>query len=190
MKKKTKTRKLYTFYIVILLSLLVVSLVLYVLSQQRTAAAEYEKEVFMNLQSSMKSLKNDFSSIDSGWIYSEGCRGKGGVYERAEPSSCLISITNQSDDPSALKGNFSLYERELETLFVNSVSQTTIKWSITNENDTRVHKSSGYTLKDDNEVKCSLREFYSNDNPASVHGGLTFSCNRSAAKFYFPRYDI
>jgi|JI10StandDraft_1071094.scaffolds.fasta_scaffold1149961_1 hypothetical protein len=190
MKKKTKKRKLNYVYIVVLLSLMVISILLYVISLQRAAAAEYEKEMFMNLQSNMKSLKEAFSAIDSGWSYSEGCRGKGGVYERGEPSSCLISITNQSEDPSTLKGNFNLYERVLDTLFLNSVPQTTSEWSITNENDTRVHKSSGYSLKDDSEVTCTFSEFYSNDEPASARGGLTFSCNRPAAKFYFPRYDI
>ena len=61
-------------------------------------ATTKERRGFMFLREDMKSLQQSFNAIDKGWVYDEGCRGRGGDFDRDVPSSCAVSITNKSVD--------------------------------------------------------------------------------------------
>jgi len=174
--------------LVILFFALITSIV-YVVFDGYSKASE-ERTKFASLQSSIKSLQNKLNQEVPGWIYDEGCRGKGGVYNRDEPLSCTISIVNESDEPSLIRENFDTYEDYVEDYFVNSVLQSTFAWSSSNTSDTRTYRATGYSLNNDDKVQCMLREFYSDDNPLSIEGGVIYSCNRPSSEFYYPRYDL
>lgn len=189
-KKKTSPKHFSKIVLSIIVLVIVIFIVVVYSAVDNYTETNNERVTFTTLQANIKSLQDKFNQEVPGWIYDEGCRGKGGVYNRDEPLSCTISIVNESDEPSLIRENFDTYEDYVEDYFVNSVLQSTFAWSSSNTSDTRTYRATGYSLNNDDKVQCMLREFYSDDNPLSIEGGVIYSCNRPSSEFYYPRYDL
>lgn len=145
---------------------------------------------FNNLSKELKSLQTDLNKIHSGWVYSEGCSGKGGVYEQDKASSCSITLINKSSDAKEIKSKFLMYSDSIDDVFLVITPSTESRWSISNSSDNRFYKSAGYKYDKFPGTSCNLREFFDEVSVDSQSGGVNFTCTHSTEQFYFRRSDI
>lgn len=123
---------------------------------------------FAQLKQDVLALQQEFNKVDPGWEYSEGCVGKGGVYEQNTPYYCSIDISRKNTTPPS---ELSLYVDILAKQKFTSTSSSKNLFEI---------KS-----KEFKNCNCTLQSSQSTGNSY-----YDFSCSAPAREFYFKRTDL
>lgn len=188
-KSKPKGKEVILKYVGLALITVIVLLIIFVWTYNSFTKSR-ERNQFKQLEGTLKVLQTKLNQINPTWVYNSGCRGKGGVYERNEPSSCFVQLSNTRTTLEQSEEKFNEYVRAVSKYFMVSSKQSNTKWSLTNESDDRRVNSIGFKYSKDDEVRCVLDEFFISDDPKSTDGGVRFSCNKPATEFLYSRYDI
>ena len=185
-KKQVKTAKLPGLIALLVLSILL--LVAYFMKDYNPGLQK-EAEGFTKLKQDFLDLQKEFNKVDTGWTYHEGCRGKGGVYNDDEASSCRLLLTSRdTSEYTLIQNHFEGYVQILTDSgdFTTTDMTKEIMWSISDPGD--MTKISSHTLRRSSwpDANCSLRDFFSSDK---ANGGIELECDHSSHYFRYPRYD-
>ena len=175
-KKVIKTNKFgIKRIIVVLVGILVIYAAGYTIMQQ--LALRQEADGFAKLKQDFLALQTEFNKIDPGWQYSEGCRGKGGVYERNKASDCSMSIYN----PMVSNTNkIELYLKVINNTKYFIVGSDKVDTRPSYKIQAKAFPSSNCTITYSDSISVG-------DQISSRF--LSFGCISSAHQFYFPRTD-
>lgn len=149
-----------------------------------------EESGFRKLASNMRNVKQKLDLISPGWVYKEGCSGKGGVYERDEPSYCSITLTNNNLGSTYSESRYLEFSKVVGYSFTEVRPTTSSKWLSSNPDDARTYNSTGFVYDDFPETSCSLSEFYGDKLNETKAYGVNFTCAHTATRFYFSRLDL
>lgn len=148
-----------------------------------------EAEGFTNLKKDFLELQKEFNSIDSGWTYQEGCRGKGGVYNDDEASSCrFILYRKELLSSKGLRDSFDQYltAAKQSGVFTQKNAVYTVPWSASDTSDKTPLRVADLVSSRFSESTCEISETLSEDRTQS---GILLECNHASHYFHYPRYD-
>lgn len=169
------------YRVILVIMLLAVALVATLVLLQNYNDSK-EREMFMSLREDMKTLQIKFNKIHEGWKYNEGCRGKGGDYDRNIPSTCFLSISNKDIDLSTngiqiIDGYRAILEQSRKFEDFSEINTDTLSSEFT------------MTYAGHESINCSYQQI--RDVESSENGTLlTLGCIGYASEFYFPRNDL
>ena len=141
-----------------------------VINNSKTPLQE-ESEGFSKLKADLQALQGEFNKVDDGWKYSEGCVGKGGVFDRDKATSCSLGITSQAKDDITINDYLKIAMNSKKFTLKNSGNEIATFYSLS---------SSSYRAS-----KCALEAVKTNIGKTY----LSLGCFNTASKFYFPRTD-
>ncbi len=170
--KKPKKHKI--MYLIIIVIIMTITFFLY-------GNATKERRVYMSLRQDMEAIQLEFNKIDANWEYEEGCKGKGGDFDKNVPSTCFISISNKSFDSS----------RNIDTSVASYKSLIDTKDYFTNVS--RTDSSTAYSqfttdYGRSDKIKCSFQYIGADESNDGITL-MTLGCMGYAQNFYFSRSD-
>lgn len=179
-KKQNKFQRKYYFLIVILSVLLLVYLF----------SLNSEKLISNHPVLQMKNELIDAKSIASikgyNWKYSEGCIGKGGVYNRDEPSYCSVTLSLTNNSNSSLSTILSTYIE----IFHNKTSFIFDSTPTTSQAPNRQNVISYISTKlNINSIKNEHCELTISRRDGTDEVSSSLNCSLPSNKFYFDRND-
>lgn len=136
-------------------------------------ALQQEAEGFTKLKQDFLDLQKEFNKIDQGWVYHEGCVGKGGVYESDIPDSCGMELTKIFDGQTSTLGT----EKYIDLL------KPSKRFSYSKDKDSLYIVKSAPLPS----AHCALQAIESSRENESRY--MTFGCSATTHYFHFPRTD-
>ncbi|MFZ1812375.1 MAG: hypothetical protein WAU02_02495 [Candidatus Saccharimonadales bacterium] len=187
-KKVIKTNKFgIKRIIVVLVGVFVIYAAGYTIMQQ--LALRQEADGFAKLKQDFLALQTEFNKIDPGWEYSEGCRGKGGVYNDNQPSSCSLVLASKAvADYPAIQNKFDDYIKIMKGVsgFQAIGLKNEVRLSISDPTNTTSLTTLHLTNQSFDRTGCDLKDYVLNDK---LLGGIKLECHHTATAFHYPRYD-
>lgn len=186
--KQTPASKPRLIWLILLLVFAAIVFVVYLLKDYNPVLQK-EAEGFTNLKADFLQIQKIFNRVDQGWQYAEGCRGKGGVYNDNEASSCrLILFTKETLTLKDLRKNFNQYLTATiqSDKFTQKSAVCTVPWSTSVASDKTVLRVADLVSNSFLGSTCEISETLSADK---TQGGILLECNHPSHYFRYRRYD-